>query len=281
MVLFHNKCWFYHNYIYIEFNLYYKKSKMRQNNLISTILICLTILAATFILTKVDFSINTGVAPDHTISVAWNGEVRATPDTLILYLRVEDTADTTAEAQKNVDEKVSQIKEIIKGYNIKDSDVKTTNINVYEAYDWTDNGRKSLWFTANHNLEIKIKSANVDNEWVGGKIVSQVSEIEWVFVNSVNYDIDDKTEYYSQARELALKKANQKAEDLAKYAWVKLGKPVSISEEWSSDYAIARTSSMKNTYFVEEADFDEAGWSDISLWEMKITLDVNVVYEIK
>lgn len=253
---------------------------MRQNNLLSTILICLTVLASAFILSKVNFSVNTGAAPDHTISVAWNGEVRVTPDTLILYLRVEDTADTTAEAQKNVDEKVAQIKEIIKEYNIKDSDIKTTNINVYEAYDWTDNGRKSLWFTANHNLEIKIKSANVDNEWVGGKIISQVSEIEWVFVNSVNYDIDDKTEYYSQARELALKKANQKAEDLAKYAWVKLWAPVSISEQRSSDYAIA-SRSAKNTYFVEEQAFDDAGWSDISLWEMKITLDVDVVYEIK
>ena len=253
---------------------------MRQNNLLSTILICLTILASCFILSKIKFSVNTGIAPDHTISVAWNGEVRVTPDTLILYLRVEDTADTTAEAQKNVDEKVTQIKEIIKGYNIKDSDIKTTNINVYEAYDWTDEGRKSLWFTANHNLEIKIKSANVDNEWVGGEIISQVSEIEWVFVNSINYDIDDKTEYYSQARELALKKENQKAEDLAKYAWVNLWKPVSISEQWSSDYATI-TPSAKNTYFVEEEAFDNAGWLDISLWEMKITLDVNVVYEIK
>ena len=253
---------------------------MRQNNLFSTILICLTVLASAFILSKVNLSVNTGAAPDHTISVAWNGEVRVTPDTLILYLRVEDTADTTAEAQKNVNEKVVQIKEIIKEYDIKDSDVKTTNMNVYEAYDWTDNGRKSLWFTANHNLEIKIKSANLENEWVGWEIVSNVSEIWWVFVNSVNYDIDDKTEYYSQARELALKKAKQKAEDLSKYAWVKLWNPVSISEQWSSDYAIV-TSSAKNTYFVEEAVFDEDGWSDISLWEMKITLDVNVVYEIK
>lgn len=253
---------------------------MKQNNLLSTILVCLTILASCFILSKVNFSVNTGVTPDHTISVAWNGEVRATPDTLIIYLNVEDTAKTTAEAQKNVDEKVSEIKRIIKEYKIKDSDVKTTNINVYEAYDWTDNGRKSLWFTANHSLEIKIKSANLENEWIGGKIISQVSEIWWVFVNSVSYDIDDKTEYYSQARELALKKANQKAEDLAKYAWVKLGKPISISEQRSSDYAIARVSA-KNTYFAEEAMMDEDWWSDISLWEMKITLDVNVVYEIK
>ena len=253
---------------------------MKKENLIALIAVCLTILVSSFILTRINFSVNTGVAPDHTISVAWNGEVRVTPDTLIVYLNVEDTAKTTAEAQKNVDEKVAQIKKIVKSFKIKDSDVKTTNVNVYEAYDWTDNGRKSLGFTANHGLEIKIKSANVENEWVWGKIISQVSEIEWVFVNNVNYDIDDKTEYYSQARKLALEKAEQKAKELAEFAWVKLWKPISISEERSYDYAISTSRSMKNTYFVEEA-MDDAGWSDISLWEMKITLDVDVVYEIK
>lgn len=253
---------------------------MKKENLIALIVVCLTILVSSFILTRINFSVNTGVAPDHTISVAWNGEVRVTPDTLIVYLNVEDTAKTTAEAQKNVDEKVAQIKKIVKSFKIKDSDVKTTNVNVYEAYDWTDNGRKSLGFTANHGLEIKIKSANVENEWVWGKIISQVSEIEWVFVNNVNYDIDDKTEYYSQARKLALEKAEQKAKELAEFAWVKLWKPISISEERSYDYAISTSRSMKNTYFAEEA-VDEAEWSDISLWEMKITLDVDVVYEIK
>ncbi len=253
---------------------------MKNGNLIGTALVCLTILVSAFMLSKVNFSVNSGVNPDHTISVSGNGEVRATPDTLILSLRVEDTAETTAQAQKNVDEKVAEIKNIIKSYDIKDSDVKTTNINVYEAYDWTNGGRRSLGFTANHSLQIKVKSANLENEWVGGKIVSQVAEIWGVFVNSVSYDIDDKTEYYSQARELALKKANQKASDLAKYAGVKLGKPVSISENWSSDYAVA-TRSMKNAYIAEEAVADSIVWSDISLGEMRITLDINVVYEIK
>lgn len=253
---------------------------MKKENLIALIVVCLTILVSSFILTRINFSVNTGAAPDHTISVAWNGEVRVTPDTLIVYLNVEDTAKTTAEAQKNVDEKVAQIKKIVKSFKIKDSDVKTTNVNVYEAYDWTDNGRKSLGYTANHSLEIKIKSANLENEWVGGKIISAVSEIEWVFVNNISYDIDDKTEYYSQARKLALEKAEQKASELAEYAGVKLWKPISISEQMSYDYAIMTSRAMKNTYYAEEA-MDSEAWSDISLWEMKITLDVDVVYEIK
>ncbi|MBQ9553681.1 SIMPL domain-containing protein [bacterium] len=56
----------------------------------------------------------------------------------MLSLRIEDTAKTTAEAQKNVDEKVKEIKELIQSYNIANSNIKTTNMNVYEAYDWTD-----------------------------------------------------------------------------------------------------------------------------------------------
>ena len=250
---------------------------MKKENLIMVGIICCTILLSAIIISKANFSWSADKL--HTISVSWNGEVRATPDTLILSLRIEDTAKTTAEAQKNVDEKVKEIKELIQSYNIANSNIKTTNMNVYEAYDWTDIWRKSLWFTANHTLEIKIKSANLENEGVWWKIVSQVSEIPWVFLNSINYDIDDKTDLYSQARELAIKKAYQKASDLAKYAGVKLWKPISISEERNYDYAF--TTSMAKNSFAEEA-LDTVEWeSDISLGEMNVSLDVNIVYKLK
>lgn len=230
-------------------------------------------------LSKTKFSVNTWSVAEHTITVDWNWEVRVTPDTLILNIRVEETEKTTALAQKQVDEKIGQIKTILENYKIKNSDIQTTYVNVYEAYDWTDNGRKSLWYTATHELQIKIKWVDTENEWVAWKILSEVSEIWWVLINNISYDVDDKTEYYSQARKLALEKAEQKANDLANYAGVKLGKPVSIVENRNYDYAVVST--MKNMYFDEAANSESAMWSDISLGEMKISLDVNVVYEIK
>lgn len=230
-------------------------------------------------LSKTKFSVNTWSVAEHTITVDWNWEVRVTPDTLILNIRVEETEKTTALAQKQVDEKIGQIKTILENYKIKNSDIQTTYVNVYEAYDWTDNGRKSLWYTATHELQIKIKWVDTENEWVAWKILSEVSEIWWVLINNISYDVDDKTEYYSQARKLALEKAEQKANDLANYAGVKLGKPVSIVENRNYDYAVV--SNMKNMYFDEAANSESAMWSDISLGEMKISLDVNVVYEIK
>ncbi|MBR6907185.1 SIMPL domain-containing protein [bacterium] len=57
---------------------------------------------------------------------------------MILSLRVEETRPTTEEAQKAVDEKVAKVKEILKNYSINISDIKTTNVNTYESFDWRD-----------------------------------------------------------------------------------------------------------------------------------------------
>ena len=239
------------------------------------IIICLTIFLSCLYLSK---NIN---KTEHSISVQWDGEVYVTPDTLILSFRVEETAPTTAEAQKNTNEKINRVKEIIKQYNIENTNIKTTNANVYEQYDWRDTWRVSLWYTSSHTLEIKIKKANIENEWIASKIIAQVSEIGGVLVNNISYDIEDKSPFYKKARKLAMEKAYQKASDLAEYGNVKLWNPISITENKSYDYAISTanyaTSKMSDT------DEEEIGmwWWGIELWEMKLTLDVSVIYEIK
>jgi len=64
--------------------------------------------------------------------------VFATPDMLTLNITVEETKETTEQAQTEVNKKTNQIKEIIKEYDIKDSDVQTKNINVYPEYDYRE-----------------------------------------------------------------------------------------------------------------------------------------------
>ena len=244
--------------------------------IIAILIICLTVFGSCYFLSK-NFN-----KAEHSVSVQWNWEVYATPDTLILSFRVEETAPTTAEAQKNANEKIDQVKAIIKQYDVESSDIKTTNVNVYEQYDWTDSGRVSLWYTASHSLEVKIRKVNIENEWLASKIIAQVSEIGGVLLNNINYDIYDKAPFYKEARKLAMEKAYQKASDLAEYGNVKLWDPISIIENRSYDYAVstANYAMAKIAYdVVEEAD--DMWWWAIELWEMKLTLDVSVVYAIK
>jgi uncharacterized protein YggE len=137
-----------------------------------------------------------------------------------------------------------------------------------------------LWYTSSHSLEVKIKDVTAENEWIASKILSEISKVGWVLINNISYDIYDKTVYYSEARKLAMAKAYQKAEELAELWEVRLWKPISIQEERNYDYAVS-TMAMKNSYAMgmEEA-MDDDEWG-ISLWEMKISLDVTVSYKIK
>jgi uncharacterized protein YggE len=77
-----------------------------------------------------------------------------------------------------------------------------------------------------------------------------------------------------------MQKAQQKAEELAELWEVKLWKPISIQEERNYDYAVG-SMAMKNSYTMDMEEWiDDDAW-DISLWEMKISLDVSVSYKIK
>jgi uncharacterized protein YggE len=83
---------------------------------------------------------------------------------MILSMRVEETKPTTEEAQKTVDEKITKVKEILKKYNINTADIKTTNVNTYESFDWKETGRVPLGYTSSHSLEVKIKNVTSENE---------------------------------------------------------------------------------------------------------------------
>jgi len=90
--------------------------------LIPTLIICLTILGCFLASRNTDKT-------EHSISVQWDGEVYVTPDTLILSFRVEETAPTTKEAQKNANEKIDKVKEIIMKYDVDTADIQTSNMN--------------------------------------------------------------------------------------------------------------------------------------------------------
>jgi len=80
-----------------------------------------------------------------------------------------------------------------------------------------------------------------------------------------------------------MEKAHQKASDLAEYGNVKLWAPISIIENQSYDYAISTANyAMAKIAYDEDIENEEVWmWWSIELWEMKLTLNVSVIYEIE
>lgn len=113
----------------------------------------------------------------------------------------------------------------MKTNGILEKDIQSVNIAINPNYTY-DNGKQNMdGFTATHGLRIKIrKLESIDT------ILSGISTIPGVQIQNTSYDIDDKAEFYKEARTLAIAKARQKAEDMAKATGISIGKVTSISE---------------------------------------------------
>ncbi len=74
-----------------------------------------------------------------------------------------------------------------------------------------------------------------------GKLINAVAQMDGkVAIQGMHYDIWDKTEYYTQARKLAMKKAEQKSDELADLAGLSKDKPLAISENSRSSHPFVR-----------------------------------------
>ena len=147
------------------------------------------------------------------------------PSTLVF----SELAPTSKAALDKVNQKMAQARDILKNNSIPDTDITTSNLNVNTEYDYSNNVRRITGQRASESLIIEVKKID-DKATKAAKIIDELSAIDNAQMNGISFDIEDKTELFSQARELAFNKAKQKASELAKLSSVTLDKPVSITD---------------------------------------------------
>lgn len=215
------------------------------SNLVSSALIGLAIVAAAWIIGQ---NINHRAVIDNgnqnTLAVSGDGKVFAKPDTFLLSVMAQEKAKTTKDAFAKTNDKIAKIKQVLLDNKVEEKDVQSVNINIYPNYNYDNNKTTIDGFLASHGLSIKIR--NLDSI---DAILSSVSAIDGVQIQSTSYDVDDKTDLYKQAREMAIAKAKQKANDMARAGGVNLGRVMSMSEsQYNSPVPYA------NQFFSKAAD---------------------------
>lgn len=206
----------------------------------------------------------------NSISVSGDGKVFATPDTFLLTVIAEEKTKTTQEWFAQVGVKIASLKELMKTNGIADKDIQSVQIGINPNYIY-DNGKSTIdGFVATHGLTIKIRKLDTVDA-----VLSGVSSVAWVRIQSTGYDIDDKTEFYRTARNLAIAKARQKAEDIAKASGISMWKVISINESQDSTPPIYQNQMMKVSNVGEMSD---AG--GVSAGQLEVTTTVAINYEI-
>ena len=128
--------------------------------------------------------------------------------------------------------------------------------------------RQVTMYEVSNTVTVTIRT--IDNT---GSIIDAVVSAggNLISIDGVNLSVDQPDQYYTQARQLAMNDAANKASQLAKSAGVTLGKATYISES---------SSSLVFPPIFRAADVAASGTTPISPGETNITIDVQVMYAI-
>ncbi len=237
------------------------------------------------------------VANQATISVSGDGEVYKTPDLAVMSFSVVSEAKTVAEAMEDNTKKMNAITDVMKSMGVAENDLQTTNFSINPRYDYVratapvpadgaeiavdeeyyyPSGKRTLsGYDVNQTLTIKVRQENMGKI---GQIIQEATASGANQVGSLQFTLDDPDSAQAEARELAIAEAKEKAEILAKQLNVKLVRIISYNDGgYSPTYRL--NYDAKQEYGMGGAASVPA--PDIQAGESKISMSVNIAYEIE
>jgi len=208
----------------------------------------------------------------NTISVAGAGEVYTKPDLALISFSVVIEAKTVGEAMSQNTEKMNNIISFIKEQGVEDKDLKTTSFNIYPRYDYNrassiyPSGKRVLvGYEVSQQLQVKIRDLDKTGQIIEGAANKGANQ-----VGNLQFTVENEDDFKKQARKEAIEEAKTKAEELAGQLGVKLIRIINFSEGGYVPMLYSE-SVMKGM---------GVGSPDIEIGENKISITVNITYEI-
>ena len=164
--------------------------------------------------------------------VSGEGKVSVTPDIAKVTLGITEQGQALKQVQSSVDTKSKDLTAALEKLGVASSDIKTTDYNVYPQYDYTQPAQTITGYQVSTNYEVTIKNFDILNS-----VITTGTAAGANIVGSVNFDLSDsiKTEKMNEARVLAVKDAESKANGLASASGITLGKIINVSENQNNN----------------------------------------------
>ncbi len=207
------------------------------------------------------------------IWVSGTGKVTAVPDVALLRVGIEAQAVTVAEAQTQAAGAMDKVMAALKGQGVAEKDIQTQSYSIQKVTRWDNNKQQEILtgYRVTNMVTAKIRVVTK-----AGAVIDAVTAAggDLTRIDSIGFNVDDPTVYYSEARKLAMADAAAKAKELADAAGVKLGKATYVTENAYVPGPIYRTEMLA------KAEAASAVETPISPGEMEITINVQIGYAI-
>jgi hypothetical protein len=206
--------------------------------------------------------------PQRTITVTGTGLVTLTPDIAYIYIGVQTQDASASAAMSDNTAKANAIIAAIKAAGVADKDIQTTNFSVYPQQQYDDKGSLTgILYVVNNTVYLTVRELDKLGSLLDESVTAGANTI-----NSISFDVADKTEALAQARQAAVENARKQAIELTGATGVTLGDVQTISYYDSS-------APMMVEY--ARADMAYGGGAPIQSGSMQITTTVTIVFEIK
>ncbi len=163
-------------------------------------------------------------ASTRTLSVNGTGTVYLTPDIAYLYLGVHtEDADIAVAVERN-NTRAQALVDALLGLGVASEDIQTSNYSIWSYDDYDDSGMRFTNYSVDNTVYITVRDLSQLGVLLNTAVTAGANNI-----NSIQFDVADKTAALEEARQLAMENANALAQELAGTADVTLGEIQTIS----------------------------------------------------
>lgn len=161
-----------------------------------------------------------------TISVSGMGEIFMDPDKATISIGVHTEHESASEAVEDNNAQIQKVVAALKDMGVVDKDIQTSNFSIYPQQQFDDQGNvTSTRYIVENTVTVTVRDLADLGQILDTAVSSGANSIY-----GIQFDVQDKTDALSQARQKAVEDAGVKAQELATAAGVTLGEIQSISE---------------------------------------------------
>jgi uncharacterized protein YggE len=206
--------------------------------------------------------------PQRTITVTGTGLVTLTPDIAYIYIGVQTQDASATVAMNDNNTRATAIIAAIKGFGVADKDVQTTNFSIYPQQQYDNNGKiTGIIYVVDNTVYVTVRDLTKLGDLLNASVQAGANSI-----NSISFDVADKSAALTQARQAAVTDARKQADELVGATGVSLGDVQTISYYDSTPSPVM---------YSARADSLNAASVPVQAGSMQITTTVTIVYEIK
>jgi len=210
-------------------------------------------------------------SPVRTLSVTGTGEVYLTPDIAYIAIGVHNEEESASGAVKANNTKTQNVINALKNAGVDEKDIRTSNFSIWPNTQYGPDGKQQgVTYMVDNSVFVTVRDLQNLGELLDSVVKSGANSI-----NSIQFDVEDKTAAIKQGREVAVADAQTQAAELADAAGVKLGDVQSIG--FYDSAPVPYQSSIGKGGGGAEA----AASVPIQPGQVSLTVTVSMTYELK